>query len=175
MKKAKATNELSLLFASADSILENMDTALKIIRRKEPNFYKGYTSNRMLVDTGSGKLALKATAKELISGEPVQGAKFIFNHEADKLSGSNGIGEITKKTTRKGNFHIKNMKAGNYKVVVSKPGYKEKEVLVSVADGEMSKLTVERRRHKGAKAQRRNGKKEKKGRRGEEESGRKSG
>jgi uncharacterized membrane protein len=35
------------------------------------------------------------------------------------------------------------MKAGTYKVVVSKPGYKEKEVTVSVADGERSDLKVE--------------------------------
>lgn len=142
-EKAKATSELALLFASADSILENMDASIKIIRRKEPNFYKGYTSNRKLVDTGSGKLALKATAKELTSGEPVQGAVFTFNHEADKFSGSNGNGEITKKTSKKGSFHIKNMQSGTYKVVVNKPGYKEKEVTVSVADGERSELKVE--------------------------------
>lgn len=142
-EKAKATNELGLLFISADSTLENMDTAVEIIRSKQVNFYKGYTSNRKLVDTGSGMLALKATAKELTNGEPVQGAMFTFNNEAAKLTGSIGNGEITKKTSKKGSFHIKNMKAGTYKVVVRKPGYKEKEVTVSVADGERSELVVE--------------------------------
>ena len=78
-----------------------------------------------------------------MSGVPVQGAMFTFNHEADKLTGSNGIGAITKKTSKKGNFHIKNMKAGTYKVVISKLGYKEKEVTVSIADGERSELIVE--------------------------------
>jgi Carboxypeptidase regulatory-like domain len=142
-EKAKATNELSLLFASADSILENIDAAIKIIRRKEPNFYKGYISNRKLVDTGSGKLALKVTATELNSGVPIHGALFTFNHAADKLTGSNGIGEISKKTSKKGNFHIKNMKSGTYDVVIRKPGYKDKSVTVSIADGERSDLNVE--------------------------------
>jgi hypothetical protein len=142
-EKAKATNELNLLFESADSSLENIDTVVKIIRRKEVNFYKGYTANRKLVDTGSGKLALKASAKELSSGEPVQGAMFTFNHEADKLTGSDGIGVIIKKTTRRGNFHIKNMKPGTYKVIVSKSGYKDKEVSLSISDGERSDLNVE--------------------------------
>jgi hypothetical protein len=142
-EKAQATRELSLLFKSVDSILDNIDASVKIIRRKEANFYKGYTANRRLVDTSSGKLALKASAKELASGEPVQGAQFIFIHQADILSGNNGIGEITKKTSKKGNFQIKNMKAGNYKVSVNKPGYKAKEVSLSVAAGERSKLTVE--------------------------------
>ncbi len=68
---------------------------------------------------------------------------FTFNNEAAKLTGSIGNGEITKKTSKKGSFHIKNMKAGTYKVVVSKPGYKVKEVTVSVADGERSELVVE--------------------------------
>jgi Carboxypeptidase regulatory-like domain len=142
-EKAKATNELNKLFESADSMLENIDTAVKIIRRKEPNFYKGYTSNRMLVDTGSGKIALKASVKELTNGEPVHAALFTFTHEADKYAGGTGIGEIAKKTTKKGNFHIKNMKAGTYKVVVSKPGYKDKAVTVSITDGERSDLNVE--------------------------------
>lgn len=35
------------------------------------------------------------------------------------------------------------MQPGNYKVIVQKPGYKEKEVTVSVADGERSELNVE--------------------------------
>jgi uncharacterized membrane protein len=97
----------------------------------------------MLIDTGSGKIALKATVKELTSGEPVHAALFTFTHEADKYSGGTGNGEVTKKTTKKGNFHIKNMKEGTYKVVVSKPGYKDKEVTVSVADDERSELNVE--------------------------------
>jgi len=142
-EKAKATNELNKLFESADSMLENIDTAVKIIRRKEPNFYKGYTSNRMLVDTGSGKIALKAFVKELTSGEPVHAALFTFTHEADKYAGGTGNGEITKKTTKKGNFHIKNMRAGTYDVVISKPGYKDKAVTVSITDGERSDLNVE--------------------------------
>jgi hypothetical protein len=142
-EKAKATNELGLQFVSADSILDNIDTAISIIRRKEVNFFKAYTSNRKLVETSSGMLALKASAKELTSGEPVPGALFTFSHDLENLAGSNGNGEISKKTSKKGSFHIRNMKAGTYKVVVSKPGYKEREVTVSVADGERSDLKVE--------------------------------
>jgi Prealbumin-like fold domain len=95
--------------------------------------YNGYKTSRKLVDTNTGVLALKASAKEVTSGEPVHGAIFTFSHESDKLSGSNGIGEITKKTTKKGNFHIKNMKAGTYKVFISKPGYEKNMCLCSLA------------------------------------------
>jgi hypothetical protein len=142
-EKAKATNELGLIFVSADSILDNIDTAISIIRRKEVNFFKAYTSNRKLVETASGMLALKASAKELTTGEPVSGAIFTFNHDNTNQPGSNGNGEITKKTSRKGSFHIKNMEPGTYRVSVNKPGYKGKEVTVSVAYGERSDLRVE--------------------------------
>jgi uncharacterized membrane protein len=50
---------------------------------------------------------------------------------------------MTKKTADKGSFHIKYMQPGTYRVIVRKPGYKEKEVTVSVADGERSELLVE--------------------------------
>jgi hypothetical protein len=142
-EKAKATSELGNLFDSADEMLKNIDTVVKIIRRKEPNFYKGYTSNRMLVDTGSGKLAVKASAIELLNRLPIQGAVFTFNHEPDKITGSNGIGEIIKKTSKNGNFHIKSLKAGAYKVLVSKTGYKVKEVVLNITDGVRSDLVVE--------------------------------
>ena len=86
---------------------------------------------------------MKATARESISGIPVSGAIFTFNHDKADLPGSNGNGEITKKTSRKGCFHIKNMLPGAYRVMVNKPGYKDKETSVSIADGERSFLKVE--------------------------------
>jgi uncharacterized membrane protein len=87
--------------------------------------------------------ALKASARELVSGEPVRGVLFSFRSNGLQGLTGNGDGEIRKKTARKGSFNLKKMPAGTYKVVVSKPGYKDKETAVSVADGEMSELVVE--------------------------------
>ena len=120
-----------------------MDFAVGIVQDEQPDFFSGYKTNRKKVDTSAGNLALKATAKELTSGEPVKGVLFTFKPDGAKVAGSSGNGEISKKTAEKGSFHIKNMQAGTYRVSVSKPGYKEKEVTVSVADGERSELNVE--------------------------------
>jgi hypothetical protein len=46
-------------------------------------------------------------------------------------------------TAERGGFNIKSMPAGTCKVHVSKPGYKEKEVTISIADGELCNLEVE--------------------------------
>jgi uncharacterized membrane protein len=73
----------------------------------------------------------------------VKGALFTFKPDGTKSALSAGNGEIVKKTADKGIFHIKNMPTGTYRVVVKKPGYKEKELSVDVSDGERSELKVE--------------------------------
>ncbi|MGA2408256.1 MAG: carboxypeptidase-like regulatory domain-containing protein [Bacteroidales bacterium] len=142
-EKKKSTERLAVLFQTVDNAIEMMDFAVGIVKDEQVDFYNVYKTSRKLVDTNTGNIALKATAKELTSGAPVHGALFTFIHEAEKLSDNTGNGEINKKTSKKGSFHIKNMRAGTYSVVVSKPGYKEKEVTVSIADGERSDLNVE--------------------------------
>jgi hypothetical protein len=86
---------------------------------------------------------LRAAAREIINGESVSGAVFIFRHEAPVSSGSNSNGEIVKKTSKKGNFHVKSMSAGTYNVKINKKGYKDKEVTVTVTEGERTVLKVE--------------------------------
>lgn len=142
-EKSQATKKLALLFDSADAVLEEMDIAAGTIQLKNPDFINGYKTVRKLVDTSAGTIALKASARDLSSGEPVKGVLFIFRHAEINSSARGGNGEISKKTAEKGNFHIKNMPSGTYQVVVSKPGYKDKTVTVSVADGEMANLRVE--------------------------------
>jgi Carboxypeptidase regulatory-like domain len=142
-QKSQATKQLALLFDSADSALEKLDYLVGMMKLKDPNFYNGYKTARRLVDTGAGKLALKATVKDITSGEPVYGAIFLFRHDAAITAGSNGNGEIKKQTTQKGRLQIKNMPAGTYQVVISKTGYKEKTVSVSVSDGERSVMNVD--------------------------------
>jgi len=142
-EKKKSTERLTVLFQIVDKALEMMDFAVGIVKDEQVDFYNVYKTSRKLVDTNTGNIALKATATELTSGEPLHGAIFTFVHEADKYAGSTGNGEITKKTTKKGNFHIKNMRAGTYDVVISKPGYKDKSVTVSITVGERSDLNVE--------------------------------
>ena len=142
-EKRQATQKLPVLFETADTSIEIMDFAIGIVKDEQPDFFNGYKTARKLVDTSAGNLALKATATDQANGEPVKGVLFTFKPEGAQAALSGGNGEITKKTAEKGSFHIKNMKAGTYRVSVRKPGYKEKEVTVSIADGERSELTVE--------------------------------
>jgi len=142
-EKSQATKRLVLIFEEADTYIDEMDFAINAVQLKNPDFVNGYRTVRRIVDTSSGRLALKATAREAEGRIPVKGVLFSFSIADENKGLMAGNSVIMKKTADKGNFNIKNMPAGTYRVQVSKPGYKDKEVTVSVADGEMSELVVE--------------------------------
>jgi hypothetical protein len=50
---------------------------------------------------------------------------------------------LIKMTAEKGMFRVKRLSAGTYSVTLSKPGYCEKVVPVTVADSETTELVVE--------------------------------
>lgn len=142
-EKSQATKKIPELFKKADDAIENMDFAVNGVKRRLPDFYNGYRSARVLVDLGTGRLALKATVRDRLTGEPVRGVSFSFLHDGMKAAGTSGNGEISKKSAEKGRLQIKSMPSGNYKVVISKPGYKDKEAVVSIGEGERSEMVVE--------------------------------
>jgi len=141
-EKRKATKQLAALFITSDAIVEKIDAIIGIIRYNQVNFFNGYKTVRKLVDTNTGVIALRATAIDVTTGEPVKGAIFTFTSDGT-MTGSDASAEITKKTANKGSFHIKNMQPGTYKVIIRKPGFKEKIVTVSISGGERSDLNVE--------------------------------
>jgi hypothetical protein len=142
-EKKKATEKLAILFDTADKAIELMDYAVGIVEDEQLDFATAYWTNRKLVETNTGNVSLRAKAIDLMNGTPLKGVTFTFKAESVKMNLPGGVVELVKKTAEKGSFHVKNMPSGTYKVVVNKPGYKEKEVSVSVADGERSELNVE--------------------------------
>jgi ribosomal protein S17E len=140
-EKKKATERLVVLFQTADKALELMDFAVGIVKDEQVGFSTAYYSSRKLVDTNTGTVSLKARATELVNGTPLKGVIFTFTPESTSMS-FNGNGKLVKKTAEKGSFQVKNMPAGTYTVLVQKPGYKDKQVSVSISNGERSDLNV---------------------------------
>ena len=145
--KKQATEQLAELFASTDKILEKIDALVEMVKTSQPVFYQTYFNNRKLVETGTHYIALKCTVTEKENAIPVKGASVKFTvadgqMNALVVNGKTTSSKIEKKTADKGHFMIKNMPAGNYQAVVSKPGYKDQLVNVSVADGEMTVMDV---------------------------------
>lgn len=147
--KKQATTQLASLLDNVDINLSKIDTLVEIVRITQVNFYRGYKNARRIVETGVGSLALKGSAFELNSSEPIQNATFTFTLNDNTLragvtsENSNGAEKIVKKTAAGGSFNIKSMPEGTYNVIVTKPGYKNKEVTISVINGELCYLVVE--------------------------------
>jgi hypothetical protein len=139
----QATKQLAILFEKADQLLENIETAIGIIKMAQVNFYNGFSTAKKIVNSGTGSLALKGSAVDIRSGIAIKGAKFVFKPVPDSMTGIMNSDEIIKITADKGKFIIKSIPYGTYSVTVSKPGYKEKIVSVVVAEGEMTELRVE--------------------------------
>ena len=141
-ERKKSTERLMILFQTADDAIEMMDFAVGIVKDEQVDFATAYKTSRKLVDTNTGNVSLKAKATDITNGAFLQGVIFTFTPEGSRANLASGNGQLVKKTATKGSFQIKNMPAGTYKVLVQKPGYKDKEVSVSVSDGERSDLNV---------------------------------
>jgi hypothetical protein len=141
-ERKKLTERLAILFQSTDEAIELMDYAVGSIADEQVDFANEYKAARKLVETNSGIVSLKAKATDLTNGAPLPGVLFTFSPDENSDAVAGGNGKLIKKTAGKGSFQIKNMKAGTYRVLVQKPGYKRKELSVSVSDGERSDLKV---------------------------------
>jgi hypothetical protein len=142
-EKRQATVKMGGLFEIADTTLEKIDAIVDIVRLTQANFYVGYKTARRLVDFGTGVIALKATAVDITDGKPLNGAIFSFASENINPAAGEKPVTIRKKTAAKGSFHIRNMRAGVYKIAIKKAGYRAKEVTVEIPDGVRSDLKVE--------------------------------
>ncbi len=150
--KKQATDQLEVLFYTLNLNFSKIDILVEMVKVSQVNFYNEYKTTRKIIETGTSFLALKGTATELQSGEPVQNATFTFQPasagqlKAMSTSGNgngNGKDPIVKKTATKGSFNIKSMPEGTYTVTITKPGYKDQIATVSVVNGEMSDLIVQ--------------------------------
>jgi hypothetical protein len=140
----EATLLLATLIKTLIDTWAKIDTLVEVVKVSQPNFYNEYRNVRKVISTGNGSFALKGSATELNSGDPVAKATFTFAPSNGLLKNAvaNSKDNIIKKTAAKGKFNIKSMPEGTYTVTITKPGYKDLVVTVSVVNGELAKLDV---------------------------------
>lgn len=150
-ERKQATLQLAVLFSTLDTALENIDTAIEIVKNTQPAFYSGYKDARRIINTGKGSLAVKGLVTDAASGEPLRGATITFCPECAEptmQAAANGMSNakeevvLTKISADKGGFNIKSIPEGVYRVTVKKNGYKEQVVKVAITNGEMEELDI---------------------------------
>lgn len=143
--RKQATNQLKVLFKQAADALEKIDSAVELVKLTDPVFYEGYKTARKIVNSGSGKLAVKGLVTDAQSGEPVKGVTITFMNDGEispAALAANTEPVIIKTSAAKGGFTIKSLPAGVYRVSFKKMGYTEQFATVNVNDGELSTVEI---------------------------------
>jgi len=122
-----------------------MDLDIELFKASMPEFYSQYKTARIVIATGGGATSVLGNVTLAGSNEPVKGVSFTFTADTTGLMKA-AMGETTKpivkKSAAKGSFRI-NLPEGTYQVVVSKIGFKEQTLTITVARGETTNLKVE--------------------------------
>jgi hypothetical protein len=88
-EKKQSTTQLAALFKTADTALENIDTAVEIVRLTQVNFYNGYKAARKLVLTGGGSVSVKGIVTDASTGEPLKSVTLKFFVQTEHLQNLN--------------------------------------------------------------------------------------
>lgn len=135
-ESARITKLMKALFETAEGALENIDTAVDIVKITEVDFYNGYKSARKVIERGAKTLAVKGFVSDAQTGAPIKGVSVSFC-----IDGKTDV-VLEKKTADKGGFIIKNLAAGIYKVCFKKNGYAEHTETIIVNSREMTDLKI---------------------------------
>ena len=147
-ERKQATQQLTVLFKTMDTVLGNIDLAIGIVSSSQVNFHNGYKTAREVIKTGATTLSVQGFITDAATGAPVKGAiiEFVPVDAATpmafgKRSASSPVA-ILKKSAVKGGIKVKSLPAGTYQVTVKKVGYADTVVTIHINANEMSLLNV---------------------------------
>jgi hypothetical protein len=142
LKSKNATAMLGTLYRETEKVLEDgMDLDIEVFKTSNPKFYIDYFGGRKVNKAPSVTTSLFCKVVEKGKNIGVKGVQVVFRMVmADKTLSAD---TIIKKTTDKGNFKIGTMAEGVYELTVTKTGYKEQKISVTIVKGETTRLTVE--------------------------------
>ncbi|NVO10502.1 MAG: carboxypeptidase regulatory-like domain-containing protein [Bacteroidales bacterium] len=141
-----ATENLTKLFKEADELLvKRLDLDIELFKTSMPDFYSQYKTARIVVSTGGGATSVLGSVTDAASGEPLKGVTFTFVAESNgtmKVGAAEASKPVVKKSADKGKFRT-SLPESSYRVTVEKIGFKKKEVVITVANGESTNLNIE--------------------------------
>lgn len=142
-EKKQTNTQLEQNFEQVDLNVKKIDLLIETLRNSKENFYSGYKSSRKIVDTGIKYVALRGSVLDKNSSNPIKGVHFNFSLlNGVAFANPEAFVPFEKTSAVKGNFIVKSMPEGKYAVKISKPGYKEQYMNISVSEKERFMLKV---------------------------------
>jgi hypothetical protein len=141
-----ATENLATLFKdSYDLLTKRLDLDIELFKTSKPDFYSQYKTARIIIATNGSASSVLGSVTSAGSGEPLKGVTFTFvpgTNGQMKAAAAETVKPIVKKSAAKGKFRA-SLAEGTYRVTVGKIGFKEQEVVITVANGETTNLKIE--------------------------------
>ena len=126
-------------YVDADKLLAKLDALLKIIRYSDPNTYKAYKLARKTIGYGTRTIAVGGKVIDAGTKVGIKGVSVTFlDGEGVSL-----VPAVVKKTAAKGGFNVKSLDEGIYKLKLTKVGYVEQLINVTVNSDELCNIKVE--------------------------------
>ncbi|MBY0426546.1 MAG: carboxypeptidase-like regulatory domain-containing protein [Cytophagales bacterium] len=142
--KAATENLLTLFEDAMNALTERMDNDILVFESTNQDFYDQYFASRKIIHTSTTRLSVKGTITESDETTPISGVKITISNVSPEIPSKTDTPpvSISKKTTSKGNFQLKNIPEGTYMVTLSKVGYKTVTVKTTVTDDKTTLLEV---------------------------------
>jgi len=134
-----------LLLADAIGALKSIDFLVRTLRTKHPDFYNQYQIARRIVTIGQNSKAALGVVKvdttdELLKRVSVKA--YVYNGAEKQMAMIRQKPVLQSTTGAKGRFSYRKLEAGMYRIVASKPGFANFEEIISIADGETTRIEI---------------------------------
>jgi len=148
--RKNATKALNQLFQEIDIPLEIMDGLIDTLEQTQPALFETYKNARIIVDSSSGGSGVKGTAKDKLTGAPLEGVLITINAplHRTRTNSRSATRTMTTTTNADGNYDIRRLRPGQYTLTMELDGYIKLSVQVTIeagsiadADGEMERVT----------------------------------
>jgi len=119
------------------SQLDKLDSLVGLVKNTQPQFYNGYREARRVAKPANTTLSLRGRVTDSVTNQVLGYTNFTFVPTSDSKTII-----LTKRSSGKGGFIVRNLSAGNYTLICRKYGYKTQTIPISINSQETTKVSV---------------------------------
>lgn len=135
---AQSTQKLAAGFKNAELKLEEIKAIAEILRMTGPDVYKAFVRATKVTELGTHSIAVRGQVTDLITKEGISKVTIKFlNADGSELQPA-----LLKKSAAKGGFNVKSLAEGIYLVKLTKVGYTDLTITITVVSGEQCKINA---------------------------------
>ena len=133
------TRKLAEDFKSAEKKLTEIKAVMEIIRLPDPATYNAFKLACKVLGYGTQSYAVRGMITDANTKAGLKGVTVAFLNE----DGTDLQPAMVKKSAAKGGFNVKSLAEGIYKLKLTKVGYNDQMITITVNSGELCRINIE--------------------------------